>query len=827
MTFSLQEIALQGFRAYLVPQLFDLRPGKSLGVFASNAKGKSSLVDAVEVFFSESGSLDRLGSKKSDTKAGPEALEHVSAGKKKIVPSVRLAFRDPPAAERSETRQIKRPPAKCPTVATDILSGCKHAFIIRGHELRAFVERHTPEDRYSEVSRWFGLTPLVTSQKNLRTLRKRVTEMAGDDKVLNARASDIAKATAGAVTTLEEQDIIEWINDVLLASLDKSVVLGSFNAADPGYLTLKQKKRDEDDALGLSALDQLLSALREVAREEDGKSEGRAVSFRLAISALADAQKAEAKERASASKSLFAEVWEKAQHVLNDDSIQLLQCPVCEEQFSKSPHGSRGAVSASITANLALLASYQQAVAALKKASEEAQQAHSQLRAATQALETLLKAGKYDTELEALQPYFKALVDWTLADGQMEDEQALLLLKTLKGQVSASITSIRERQGEATFAGAVTKIGELRRIASNIRQAKFEREELIDIRDVLEGSALRIDKGIAVHVASLLDGLRDEINRLFSKIQGSSGATVTVGLEPPDPDAKGRLKLGLVIDFADNRKGVNPAGYLSDSQVHTIALSLRLAAIKLFNTSFPFVVLDDVVTSYDADHRKALAAMMAEDFAGFQFIVVTHDERFFRYLKDHMPQGAWQFKQITAIDKDFGPRYLDHKISDDVIDMKLSNGDHAANEIRQAEEEWLLGKAREFGVSLRIRDIDRPYAYERAEVASAIASFLKDIGLKTPVLPGFSNPLWASLQTGDVENFGSHFQDNPNASGSVGDELKRWAEFKEFRDLFKCNCGNARFKRPKVGVKRPLCAKCETPFAFPEPMTSSSPSVQA
>jgi hypothetical protein len=287
------------------------------------------------------------------------------------------------------------------------------------------------------------------------------------------------------------------------------------------------------------------------------------------------------------------------------------------------------------------------------------------------------------------------------------------------------------------------------------------------------------------------------------------------------------LKLGLVIDFADNRKGVNPAGYLSDSQVHTIALSLRLAAIKLFNTSFPFVVLDDVVTSYDADHRKALAAMMAEDFAGFQFIVVTHDERFFRYLKDHMPQGAWQFKQITAIDKDFGPRYLDHKISDDVIDMKLSNGDHAANEIRQAEEEWLLGKAREFGVSLRIRDIDRPYAYERAEVASAIASFLKDIGLKTPVLPGFSNPLWASLQTGDVENFGSHFQDNPNASGSVGDELKRWAEFKEFRDLFKCNCGNARFKRPKVGVKRPLCAKCETPFAFPEPMTSSSPSVQA
>jgi hypothetical protein len=749
------------------------------------------------------------------------------AEKKKIVPSIRLVFRDPPAPERGDSRQVKRPPANRPKIATEILNGCKHDFVVRGHELRAFVERDTPEDRYSEVSKWFGLTPLVTSQKNLRTLRKKVTEMAGDDKMLRARVSDIATATGGEVTTLEESAIIEWINGVLLAALDKSVVLGSFMDADPGYLTLKQKKREEEDALGLSALDQLLTALRNVAQEKDGKIEGRAVSFRLAMSALADATKAEGRERASAAKSVFAEIWEQVQRVLTDDSIALQQCPVCEAPFNKSPLGSRSAVSASVAANLALLASYKQAVAALKKALAEAQQAHSQLKAATQSLETLLKAGKYDAELAALQAYFKAIVDWVPADGQLDDRQALLQLKALIDKVSASANAIRERQGEATFAGAVTKIGELRRIASSICQAKLEREELIAISEALEGSALRIDKGIAAHVASLLDGLRDEINRLFSKIQGPSGAAVTVGLEPPDLEAKGKLKLGLVIDFSANRKGVNPTGYLSDSQVHTIALSLRLAAIKLFNASFPFIVLDDVVTSYDADHRKALAAMMAEDFAGFQFVLVTHDERFFKYLKDHMSQSAWQFKQITEMEKDFGPRYLDHKITDDVIDAKLSKGEHAANEIRQAEEEWLLGKAREFGVSLRIRDIDKPYAYDRGELATALASFLKQIGLKTPVLPGFSNPLWVSLQAGDVENFGSHFQDNPNASGSVGDEVKRWTEFKKFRDLFKCNCGNVRFKRPKVGVKRPLCDKCETPFVFLEPTASSSPSMHA
>lgn len=96
MTMRLVELSLQGFRAYLAQKSFDLRPGKSLAVFAPNAKGKSSLIDAIEVFFSESGTLKRLGQKKSDTKAGPEALDHVAAETKR---SLRL-YGSPSAIRR-------------------------------------------------------------------------------------------------------------------------------------------------------------------------------------------------------------------------------------------------------------------------------------------------------------------------------------------------------------------------------------------------------------------------------------------------------------------------------------------------------------------------------------------------------------------------------------------------------------------------------------------------------------------------------------------------------------------------------------------------------
>ena len=137
-----------------------------------------------------------------------------------------------------------------------------------------------------------------------------------------------------------------------------------------------------------------------------------------------------------------------------------------------------------------------------------------------------------------------------------------------------------------------------------------------------------------------------------------------------------------------------------------------------------------------------------------------------------------------------------------------------ANEIRQSEEEWLLDICRDFRAKVVIRPVKRPYNYDRSELASALAAFLNGAGIKPPDVPGIANSFLASLQKGDVENFGSHFSDNPNAAGSKGDEGARWVEFKYFRDLFACpNCGSTRIVRPNP-LSKPVCKKCETSFAF-------------
>ena len=213
--------------------------------------------------------------------------------------------------------------------------------------------------------------------------------------------------------------------------------------------------------------------------------------------------------------------------------------------------------------------------------------------------------------------------------------------------------------------------------------------------------------------------------------------------------------------------------------------------------------------------------MLAEKFGEFQIILVTHDEQFFKLLRDHLPQQTWNFKHITGIERDFGPLFSDHKTLDCLIEGKLERGEPTANDIRRAQEEWLKRICRDFGVNVRIREVSQPYNYDRAELAEALQQFLKDQGIDVPAIPGTSNPFLLSLQTGSVENFGSHFQDNPNASGSSGDEEARWQEFKEFRDMFICAKGHKRFKRPR-NMKHPVCQKCETLFTFTTSMSSTS-----
>jgi hypothetical protein len=469
-------------------------------------------------------------------------------------------------------------------------------------------------------------------------------------------------------------------------------------------------------------------------------------------------------------------------------------------------------VRAHVAKHLHELADYAKAKKALDDATTAMNQAHTRLCAALPALSGLLREGDANLRV-ALAAYRTSVESWISGDAPVSADVVTALGMVITGLDSA-IDAIEMKQGEHTYAKAKRKIDRLLELIGERAAALRTQVELGALSDALTAQAGIISAEIRKKVQALLDKLQAPMNAIYRRIQGASAAPIR--LELPAEDDTNQQRLSLVIDFADNRVGVQPSGYLSDSQIHSLALALRMAAIKQFNGAAPIIALDDIVTSYDADHRRTIAGLIASMFGECQVLLTTHDERFFNYLKDQLPENDWQFTRIIGVDPAFGPRFADHKVSDEMIVARWDVGHSAANEMRQAEEEWLLGTCRDFGASVRIRPLEKAYSYERSELATALASFLKGAKLNPQPVDGVSNRFLRSLQKGEIENFGSHFQDGPYGNGSIGDERTRWDEFKAFRAQFACpKCSRTRFKRP-LDLNRPVCAHegCEAQFQF-------------
>lgn len=819
--YPIARIQVQAFRAFLHPQSFDFSRHPSLAVFAPNGYGKSSVIDALEFLFSSEGTLKRLGTRNINNKAGLAALAHNLTEGSGLTPGVTVTVNIHGTIDtvtRRATGQDRTIPVSVSKVEAEFVVDP----IIRGFTLRAFVEDETPEQRYASIAGWLNLQPLVDAQKNLRALRLHVKSITEDTSWKDGIDQQIRRETSGSLTAWSDTDVIDYIDRELLNPLDPRLHVKELRATDPGLAALAERAAVEETSIGLAALKQRESQAvrihgRQPLPETDDPGEmGAIAGFVDSHEKWVAASDEERLERAAAAEAVFQSVWSAAEPLFEAPETAPTSCPVCLTPIESSTAGSTPSVHDHLRSSLERIRAYAAAKRDLETAATILESSRILLTSATDGLRTLLTDG--DAVLSGLLVDLRdAARAWVPPQPLPQSEALIEALDQFIEATSRSIAIVEGQRGQDSYARAIEKVNRLLALEAEVANGKSMALELGKLSLSLSQQATAVSASIRAEVQTRLDQLQEPMNSLYTRIQGTDAPRIHLSLPPEDDTNQQRLH--LLIDFASNRRSVQPSGYLSDSQIHSIALALRVAAVRTFNSGAPLIALDDVVTSYDADHRRAIAGLIADELRDFQVIITTHDERFFNYLKDQLPHANWNFRRITGLSRQAGPQFADHKVTDELIDERWSNGDSAANEIRQAEEEWLLTICRDFGVSLRIRPLEKPYAFERAELASALAAFLKGVNLVPSATPGVQNRYLDSLVRGEIENFGSHFQDGPYGSGSIGDEQARWKEFQSFRQQFACTkCGRTRFHRP-LGLTRPSCRKdtCETPFAFTTP----------
>lgn len=188
---------------------------------------------------------------------------------------------------------------------------------------------------------------------------------------------------------------------------------------------------------------------------------------------------------------------------------------------------------------------------------------------------------------------------------------------------------------------------------------------------------------------------KEDLGQLLEQISGRV-ATIYSALHPGEDldavsiepwTAKG---VELAIDFYGSRQRP-PHGVLSESHLNSLAIALFLAMAGTFNETLGFLILDDVINSFDVEHRGRLAELLADGFSDWQLIVLTHDQQFFEHLSRRAP--SWRRIEFTSWSHASGPRTTRYATSGILAAARerLDDGDvqGAATKGRRALEELL------------------------------------------------------------------------------------------------------------------------------------------
>ncbi len=116
----------------------------------------------------------------------------------------------------------------------------------------------------------------------------------------------------------------------------------------------------------------------------------------------------------------------------------------------------------------------------------------------------------------------------------------------------------------------------------------------------------------------------------------------------PIKDKTGEDLEGITIDFKFfNQRKTPPSALLSESHINCLGISFFLASAKAFNKVNKFIVLDDVISSFDSNHRSRFVRMLMEEFADYQIILLTHEKDFFDIAASEAKRKAWHVTSLS------------------------------------------------------------------------------------------------------------------------------------------------------------------------------------
>lgn len=607
-----------------------------------------------------------------------------------------------------------------------------------------------------------------------------------------------------------------FINEIL-QTLNAEFLFEKFSKNDLSYKELKDATKNEDQSLTKDRLTNIINTIESITgleayMDENGNDHKELVgSIDKFVSSANEKEKAEQEyneKKKEIADSYLSDALTKAKEALeSEDAKNLDECFVCSTLFSESKVGSKEQVIVHMSRKIGKFSDLKSTKENSEEALDAFRRALSKFLSDLQSLISKIEDLEDEDTLNILSELKSECAEKARTPEKENLTRVKKLLDKLRSTYSEQLKSKDRISEEINFSKTLKLFEDL---FYEFKKLTFEEKKHAELKKLFKDFS-KFEKslnGHAVdHTNTMIQDLASEVDNVYREILGSQMLKFQLVL----PEDKIRNdKIHLRVYFSDNRTSVIPQGYLSDSQLHTLALAYRLVAIKKFNKCAPFVVMDDVVTSYDREHKSKLVKALRKHFSDVQLIILTHDRGFYEYLISDfgLDKNSTQFKIIEDYEKDSGPKFVTYNHSDEEVEKNLKKDPPNVNMARQAVESWLRRICAETHALVPAPSPDKPEDISKSDLTKGLMRVVKEMNNHDKS----KNKILRQLQEGKIQNLGSHFNSDQTLDPSSGDALNDWEDFKEFRDLFVCSdCGHKRFEvspSPKIII----CKKCAVPL---------------
>lgn len=786
MVVKIKQLEIVGLRG--VQDRFILNLGeKSALLYGDNGTGKSSISDSLEWYYTDA--VSHLSSEEIDLK---DALRNAYLAPE-VESSISLSYTRP--AINSERKLYTKKGKLVTEFSNDTVdftaylkNSRKENLILRYQFLRDFIDQ-TKGDKLKNLSDIIGFSEVTKTKevlkKSVNAIKTEIKNQNFENQITTQKQTLIEKI--GAAVS-QEINFFEKINEIILP-YNTGIVVASM--ADIDKVLLKLKTPAATKVVNeLRFLETCHTSLTTLKAEVDWIDKEYDKYYKEFEKIAGDVQ--------SIMQTYFADLLKAGSDVITKKFHKEESCPLCLQQKSLTDLQAEIKVrilaieesaKKKATFDSAKLTMTGIAVERIKRLDELNSDVH--LNDSSNAtIKSAVSALKQKIDL-----YQKAGAEKVTSGNKISIASALKLqvsdfleLDTIAERVTKIKTAIASDNTTVLYAN----ISAAKDAFQKIKRFETDREKLEAQKNTLEIIYNEFVKKQKDGLQNFIDTFSGTINEfyqymnpgeLFEEIR-----IVTIGEED-------ELN-GITIEYKYKSKWVSPPQkYFSESHLNCFGISFFLASVVAFNKENKFLILDDIISSFDTNHRKKFADLLFEKFADYQIILLTHEEQWFQYVRQIAKKNNWLINEIRWTEAK--GTHLDESPNDlkELIEYSIANGNIAllGNPIRKYLEHILKGICLnlEVKLSFRYNEVNEKRMPDEmlSELKSKINKSSNDLKGKLPVIDRLAS---SSL----LGNMLSH--DNP-FNPKLGDLKAFWSDIIEFEHLF--HCQDSACKKPTVSLK--------------------------